>query len=405
MIWDSIFPVIVKYKFTILFYSLIVFLIYINRKRLDFHGKFVALYRTQIGINFMNYMAGKGKGFFKFLGYAGIFVGYAGMIFTLILIFILTYNLVLDVPGSSGASPVIPGLPIAGTGLIFPLITGWIALFIIMCVHEFAHGVIAVVHNIRVKSSGIAFFGPILGAFVEPDEKRLTKQKGSIQNSVFAAGSFSNLLLVVVISIIAALIFAPLVNSMVFSEGVVISPQSGLPAEKAGITNGTVITKINGIDIRSPKDFEKIINDVSVNETINLSSKNQTFFVTTTEHPEKEGKSYLGVWVHGSKTKLKNENIFTRAVFEVIMWLLTLMGWVAFLSLNIGLINLLPIFITDGARMLKVALDRFFNKKLSLAIWSNINWLCVMLLLILLFLPLLRWISSNLTVLLVNLFI
>ncbi len=402
---DLIIQPLLKYKFTFLFYSLVVLLVYINRKKFDFQGKFIALYRTKIGLGIMNSTALKAKRLLKYVGYLGIFFGFAGMLLTFILISTLTYNLIMNVPGAGGASPVIPGLPIAGTGIVFPLVTGWIALFIIMFAHEFAHGIIASVHNIRIKSSGIAFFGPILGAFVEPDEKQLTKEKDSVQHSVFAAGSFSNLLSVVVVNLIALIIFAPLVSTLVDSTGVIVSPQPGLPADKAGIANNTIITKVNNVDITSTSDLQEALKDVKVDQTITLSSENQTFSIITTANPEKPSQGYLGIWILGNKLKLKNENPLTKISFEIVKWFLSLLGWVAFLSLNIGLINLFPIFITDGARMLKVALDRFFSKKLSLALWSNINWLCLFLILILLFLPLFRWMSTNITSILVGLFI
>jgi len=402
---DFIIQPILKYKFILLFYSLVVFLVYINRKKFDFQGKFIALYRTKIGLNIMNSTALKARRILRYVGYLGIFFGFAGMLLTFILILVLTYNLIMNVPGSGGASPVIPGLPIAGTGMVFPLITGWIALFIIMFAHELAHEIIASVHNVRIKSSGIAFFGPIMGAFVEPDEKQLTKEKDSVQHSVFAAGSFSNLLLVVVINIIVLLIFAPLVSTLVSSTGVIVSPQPGLPADKAGIANNTIIIKVNNADITDTSDFQEMLKDIKVDQTITLSSENRTFSVITTENPEKPSQGYLGIWILGNKLKLKNESPLTKIAFESVKWILSLLGWTAFLSLNIALINLFPIFITDGARMLKVALDRFFNKKLSMAIWSNINWLCLLLILILLFLPLFRWINTNISSILVGLFI
>ena len=47
-----------------------------------------------------------------------------------------------------------------------------------------------------------------------------------------------------------------------------------------------------------------------------------------------------------------------------------------YLCFFIGLTNLLPIFITDGARMLQVALeDTISNKKRADLIWKVINWM------------------------------
>ena len=48
-----------QYKITILFYSLVFILVYLNRKKFDVHGSFIYLYRTQIGVKFMEKVANK----------------------------------------------------------------------------------------------------------------------------------------------------------------------------------------------------------------------------------------------------------------------------------------------------------------------------------------------------------
>ena len=403
---DSIVSVIFQFKFPIIFYSLVLLFVYINRKKFDIIGKFIFLYRTKFGLNFMEYVANRARKLIKVLGYIGIVFGFIGMIFTFILILILTYKLLLNVPGAGGASPVIPGLPIAGTGLIFPLISGWIAIFIIVVVHEFSHGIVAKAHNIRIKNSGIAFFGPILGAFVEPDEKKLVKQKDSVQHSVFAAGPFSNLILTVVAYLILVLVFAPLANSLVDSSGIIISPQPGLPAEKTGVTNFTTINQVNGIEVNTVRKFQDVMEDITPGEVVTLTSEKKSFSITTIENPEKPSQAYLGVFVLGEDKHLKNQNIFTTVLYRILSWFVELLVWVAFLSINIGLINLLPIFITDGARMLKVAFDRIIpNKDKRMSLWLFINWLSTFSLVLLVFLPFFRWLGASLSVLLTALFI
>jgi len=62
---------------------------------------------------------------------------------------------------SPGAAPIIPGRNI-------PLLEGLLALVIILAVHEGAHGILARLHRIRLKSAGIVLFGILpVGAFVE----------------------------------------------------------------------------------------------------------------------------------------------------------------------------------------------------------------------------------------------
>ena len=123
-----------EYKITILFYSLVFLIVYLNRKKFDVHGNFVFLYRTKIGIKLMNSVAKKAERLIKFFGHLAVVVSFLGMIFIIGVILFLTYKLLINEPGAGGASPVIPGLPIAGTGLVFPLITGWIVLFMIILI-------------------------------------------------------------------------------------------------------------------------------------------------------------------------------------------------------------------------------------------------------------------------------
>ena len=383
-----------EYKITLLFYSLVFLIVYLNRNKFDVHGKFIFLYRTKIGVNLMDTIANKARRLIKFLGYLGVLIGFLGMVFTFIMILWLAYKLILD-KSVGGASPVIPGLPIAGTGLVFPLITGWIVLFIIILVHEFSHGIVASAHNIKVKNSGIAFFGPILGAFVEPDEKSLSKKRHWIQHSIFAAGAFSNFLTVGAVLLIAFLILNPLGSLLSVSTGVIIFSQPDLPAEKAGIVNNTVVTGINDKEISTIDDFREIMEGIGPEENIILKSNEEAYTVTTTVDPEGSSQGYLGVWIIGEKTELKNDNAMNAFLFKIIGWFNQFFGWLGFLSLNIGLINLLPIFITDGARMLKISLERLIpDRNRSISIWLFFNWVSVFSLLILVFLPLFRWLSS-----------
>lgn len=395
---ESIVSVFIKYKFTFIFYSFILLIVYLNRKKFEVHAKIIYLYRTQIGIKLMNFFGKRATKLVKFLGYIGVIVGFIGMVFTLIMILFLTYRLLLNAPGAGGASPVIPGFPIAGTGLVFPLITGWIVLFIIIVIHEFSHGVVASAFKIKIKNSGIAFFGPILGAFVEPDEKTLAKRKDWVQHSVFAAGAFSNFLTVIVVMLVALIILNPLTSVLSVSKGVIVYSQPGLPADKAGIANNTVITGINDKNIRTMEDFQSVMEDIGPNRNIILRSDDKSYRVTTTENPGDPSQGYLGVWIIDEKLELKNDNAFNQFLLNILKWFRQLFGWLAFLSLNIGLINLLPIFITDGARMLKIFFERIIpNKQKSTSIWLFFNWLSVFSLLILLFLPFFRWLGTILT--------
>ncbi|MEK6949487.1 MAG: site-2 protease family protein [Nanoarchaeota archaeon] len=386
---------LLEYKAAIIFYSLVFILIYLNRKKFDVHGNFIFLYRTKFGIKLMEKIASKAGKAVKFFGYIGAVIGFIGMAAVFALILLMAYKLLMG-DSKAAASPVLPGLPIAGTGLVFPLVTGWIVLFIIILIHEFSHGVVASAHKIKVKNSGIAFFGPILGAFVEPDEEGLKKRKDMVQHSVFAAGAFSNFLTVAVVMLLATIFLAPLNNILTEPTGVVVFSQPGLPAEIAGIKNNSIVTEINGKDIRTMEDFRQAMLSVNAGEKLNVAAGGNNYAVTSAASPDEPSQGYLGVWIKEER-KLKHDNFLYQALLKMLTWLQQMFGWLSFLSLNIGLINLLPIFITDGARMLKIFLDRIIkDKEKSISVWAAFNWISLLSLLTLVFLPFFRWINSSL---------
>ncbi|NTV24485.1 MAG: metalloprotease, partial [Nanoarchaeota archaeon] len=155
-------------QWVILFYSTLFLLIYLNRNKFDRQG-IAFILRTKLGLGLMDKVGSRARLIVKIFGYVALAVAYLGFLFITYLLVSLAFK-VVTVPGTPGASLVLPGLEIAGLGT-FPLIIGWISLLIIMVVHEFSHGVVARAYKIKIKSSGIAFIGPIPGAFVEPDEE------------------------------------------------------------------------------------------------------------------------------------------------------------------------------------------------------------------------------------------
>ena len=67
-----------EYKWIILFYIGILLLIYFKRQKFEIQAKFIALYRTKVGIKFMERIASKYGGFLKILGYSAIGIGFIG---------------------------------------------------------------------------------------------------------------------------------------------------------------------------------------------------------------------------------------------------------------------------------------------------------------------------------------
>lgn len=378
---NALLNVLDEYKWVILFYAALIYLIYHFREKFDWQAKFVGLYRTKVGLKLMDRL-GKHEKIVKTLGYIGVVVGFIGMLFIVFTLFKGLFDL-LFVPGAPPVvSPVIPGVPIPGLGIKVPLIFGWLSLFIVIVIHEFSHGVVARAHKIPVKSSGLMVFGPLGGAFVEPEEKKLNKAKKSAQLSVFAAGPFSNILSSIIFLLIIMFVLAPATGALL-DDGILFKEiQPGFPAAEAGLEAGVVYTMVNEQPVANWNDFYTAIDGVKPGDSILFEAGGkEPVLVTATEHPADPEKGYFGV--------VPGNNVIEG--YGWLFWLLTklssLFMWVFILGLGIGLANLLPFWAVDGGRMLLLSAQHFFGEKTGKKIWSNLTYVIIGLLSILILIP------------------
>jgi membrane-associated protease RseP (regulator of RpoE activity) len=217
---------------------LIVFLL--NKKNVElqkivFPLLYLVLYRTKFGLKQMDNIAKKHPKLVNFFGVLGIYFGFFGMAVIFYFLIKGTYTFLF----LGGAPPVAPLLPGIKPAVGIPIISfvHWIlAIFILAGVHEFSHGLVARLHNIKLKSSGFAVFSILLpivpAAFVEPDEKELNKKSKKAQLSVLAAGSWSNFITAGVFLLISLFVMGPLVSMVSYDSGVVIvNVADGLPVD------------------------------------------------------------------------------------------------------------------------------------------------------------------------------
>lgn len=384
------------YRWVIIFYSAIILLLIIFRKKFDFQGKFIAMYRTKVGLKLMDKIGRKHPDFVKILGYIGMGAGYIGMC---VIMFLLLKNMVslLTVPtAQSAVSLVIPGVKIPGSQIMIPLITGWLALFIVIVVHEFSHGVVARAHALKVKSSGIFFLGPLMGAFVEPDEKDLRKSKDVTQYSVYAAGPFSNMLLALLCIFLLTYVFAPITGAMVQETGVTIADvTAGMPAQAAGMTAGMVVTAIDDVNVTNYPDFSKALTRARPGDTLNVVANGTTYQIVAAPSPNDPEQGYLGVMASSkAASELTNPSIWYKILYKIIEWLNELFAVTGILSLGIGLANLLPLGPVDGGRMLQVSLEETKGKQKGNKWWKWVTVFTLLLLAFNLFWPLFKWIGK-----------
>jgi membrane-associated protease RseP (regulator of RpoE activity) len=194
---------IYDYVFAIVFCIAVAIFLYAKRKNLKREG-IMFLYRTQLGVKFIDYIGTKFKRTLGFLQYAIIGTGFvlmAGVIYLItksVVLYVTHPILVTKIIKAPPIAPVIPYFPkIFGMQKFFPEFpfTSFLISFLVVAfVHEFSHGIFMRFHNIRIKSTGMVFLGPILGAFVEQDDKDMVKRSKIAQMSVLGAGVFANLI-------------------------------------------------------------------------------------------------------------------------------------------------------------------------------------------------------------------
>jgi len=364
----------------IIFLVLLSLFLYSKRKKLHTQGYFpffyFSMYKTKIGLKFMDYLAKKINKTLKFLGYAGIVVGFLGMILLSYSLFGNLYDIFTKPDAPPGVGLV---LPFEAKGVVYVPFFYWIiSIFIIALVHEYAHGVIARAHNIKVKSSGFAFLGlivPIIpAAFVEPDEKVLRKRPFKQQLSVFAAGPFSNILLAFIVLGLSAFVLAPIGNNMIELSGVEITGfiEGDYPASESGIIKGEIVKQINGKNIETLDDFSETLDNIGPGSSINLKTDVSDYDIILAPNPKDNSKSYLGVYVQQeSSIKESFSDQYGNFVPAMILWIAGLFKWLIILNLGIGLFNLVPIGPLDGGRMMQLALYKFFKKNKAIKIWSH----------------------------------
>ncbi|MFC1648167.1 site-2 protease family protein [Nanoarchaeota archaeon] len=374
-----------SWQFVLIFYVALVLLIYKNREKFEFQGKVVAMYRTQIGIKAMQKLADRFRKPIIWLAYVGIVVGYLGMLVILYFILLGMWNLIFVPNAPATLAPVIPGVKIPGSPIFVPFWYGMLSIFIVIVIHEFSHGVVSKAHKIPVKNSGFVMFGPIPGAFVEPDEKELKKRKPAVQNSLFAAGPFSNIITALIILGVFAFAVNPFISNAFQPSGFnLVDVTDGLPASIAGLDTTTLYTHVGDIPVSGTAEFIQALEELKPGETVLIGSEGSMNEVVATEHPDDTEKGYIGV--HCCTTQFTNQGFWLQ--FTLII--LELLNWVFILSLGLGLANLLPLGPVDGGRMYQLVCHKFFGKKKGDVIWAKTAFIMLALIVILIFTPILK---------------
>jgi len=376
-------PLDVQTWAAIVFFILLGLWIISNRKKIHlqkilFPLLYFAMYRTKVGLRFMDKVGRRFPRLMRAIGYVGIGVGFLGMI-------AISVALVQNMIQILTKPEAIPGvglvLPFEVKGAFYVPFFYWIvSIFIIALVHEFSHGIMARTYGMKIKSAGFAVLGiliPILpAAFVEPDEKELRKRPKREQLSVFAAGPFSNIILAFVALLLFVFLAPPIVDSIVDFNGVTVTDfaEGDFPAKAAGLQEGEIVLEIDGTPITYVSNFTQALKAKKAGDPIRLKTDRGLYDIVLAEHPNDGGEAYLGVFVQQHRAVQKDvEEKFGGFLPAFGLWLVGLFYWLYLLNLGIGLFNLVPIGPIDGGRMLLAALEKYFPQEKAHRIWKGIG--------------------------------
>lgn len=368
----------------IIFVLFLTIFLYIKRKKIViqkilFPLFYIVLYRTKLGLKLMDRISSKYREWIKLFGYICIGLGFLGMIAISYNIIVIIYKLVF-VPQviEAGFSLVLPFTNVPGIGYLS--FFHWIiVIFVLLVIHEFAHGVVARANNVPVKSSGFAFLSvliPIIpAAFVEPDEKKIAKEKPVVQYSIFAAGPVVN----IIFAFMLLFAFPYVANSAKLApfEDKITEPigfsfdltNSTLPAALAGMESGMIVNSFNNEKVNDSNKFiEHMYYCSKPGETVYFGTDKGKFEFSTANV---SGNSIVGMKNFKNERRVKTEYDDIKAGFY---WLKDLIKWLFLLNFFIGLFNLLPLGITDGGRILKILLDSVAkNKVKAMKLWGIIS--------------------------------
>jgi len=262
---------------------------------------------------------------------------------------------------------LIPGVTLTSSSSILYFL---LSIPIVLVIHEGAHGIVATLEKIKIKTGGFAIFVAMFAGFVEPDEEEFNKAKKISKLRVIGAGATSNVIFAMALGLIlltnpffAMVLPEPLLSTFYdLPDGVlVLSVMENSGAEKAGLLANDIITSINGIQILSPLDFQKteLIPGEIAKVSILRDGQTLQFPIEIMPSPDDPQKGLIGITRDNSFAYKPVLNFIEWKDPGVSMFLL----WLWMISFFIGIINMLPLPILDGGKFIHTIIDKKISEK------------------------------------------
>jgi membrane-associated protease RseP (regulator of RpoE activity) len=389
--------------FLITAYALIAY--YIHSRKLwedhiAFYGPILAIKTSKVG--FFDKFAAF-RTFFRIYGTAGVIAVVIVSIFITVMLFVSVRYTLLVQPEPTGIYKPQNILLLPGINEYVPsTLAVWLAFIITIAVHEFGHGILCRVENIKVKTMGALVAVIPIGFFVEPDEEELDKTKGMPKVRMFGAGITNNL--VVGFSCFILLILCMGLVTPV-TQPVIHGVYKDYPADIAGIPSGSIVTAVNGVPVSTRADVSAILNTTKPGTTLTLTAEKdkvvKDYPLNLSAWPEdipERTSGFMGVEyydgaaiiavIQGMLSPLgffqfliipfatdsgvqflriiafeTPETVYYHVPFEGYWGVIHLLFWCAWININVGIFNAIPMIPLDGGYIFKEGVDRLLDRR------------------------------------------
>ena len=269
---------------------------------------------------------------------------------------------------------LIPGVTLTSAPAIMYFL---LSIPIVLVIHEGAHGIVATLEKIKIKTGGFAVFIALFAGFVEPDEKEFDNAKKISKLRVIGAGATSNVIFAFALGalLLTNPIFALVVPEPILGwfyeapDGVlIISIIEGSGAEKAGLQKDDLITGINGVVIVTPFDFQKV--DLKPGDTVTVTvlrdGQHLQLPVEIMPSPDDPDRGLVGI--------MRDNAMSYKPILNFIEWdpqISMFLLWLWMISFFIGIINMLPLPILDGGKFIYTIIEKNASEqKIKIIMWS-----------------------------------
>jgi membrane-associated protease RseP (regulator of RpoE activity) len=358
-----------------------------------------------------------------------VMVGIISLLMALLLIITLRQT-ILHPPPPTGLQNI---LLIPGLNEYVPLTLSVIfGLFLTIAVHEFGHGVLCRVENIRVKSMGVLFAIIPLGFFVEPDEEELEKSEPSPKMRMFGAGIMNN----VVIGLICFVALIGLVGLIIApSEPIIYGVFQDGPAYEAGIQPDSVIEAVNGTPVMTVDEVSGILSHTRPGDMLSLTIRHsgevRTYDLTLAAVPENVASQsdigFMGIYYYPGEAVIDRirstlespvgilyylvlpitipdntayerilvvntiDTSYYQVPFPLFWGVVHLVFWTGWINLVVGTFNAIPMVPLDGGYIMREGIGSFLKKRgwerYTENVVYTISWVMLFLLVALIVVP------------------